>query len=56
MFLIQGNLIRIFGKRNALLELVIERIKINSPLHMDLVQDAKFCKGQFNIYYLESLF
>ena len=39
----------------ALDELVIEGIKTNTPLHRQLVNDAGFRKGVFNIHYLEAL-
>ncbi|MBI3561244.1 MAG: acetyl-CoA carboxylase biotin carboxylase subunit [Gammaproteobacteria bacterium] len=39
--------------RTALSELVIEGIKTNTPLHMELLQDAAFITGGTNIHYLE---
>ncbi len=39
--------------RNALSELVIEGIKTNIPLHIEMLQDAGFCKGGIDIHYLE---
>ncbi|EOC5401879.1 acetyl-CoA carboxylase biotin carboxylase subunit [Pseudomonas aeruginosa] len=39
--------------RNALDELIVDRIKTNTELHKDLVRDAAFCKGGVNIHYLE---
>ena len=39
--------------RNALSELVIEGIKTNIPLHMDMMTDQGFCKGGIDIHYLE---
>lgn len=39
--------------RNALSELVIEGIKTNIPLHMDMLEDLAFCKGGIDIHYLE---
>ena len=37
----------------ALTETVIEGIKCNIPLHLDLVSDAAFKRGRTNIHYLE---
>lgn len=39
--------------RSALSELVIEGIKTNIPLHMDMLSDHAFCEGGINIHYLE---
>ena len=39
--------------RTALLETVVEGINTNSPLHQDLMVDAKFIEGGTNIHYLE---
>ena len=39
--------------RSALVELVIEGIKTNTPLHRLLMVDAKFMAGGTNIHYLE---
>ncbi len=39
--------------RTALNELVIEGIKVNVPLHRDIVNDAAFHAGGTNIHYLE---
>ncbi len=39
--------------RNALSELVIEGIKTNIPLHIDMLTDQGFCEGGINIHYLE---
>ena len=37
----------------ALQEMVLDGIKTNIPLHLDLVQDPEFIKGECNIHYLE---
>jgi acetyl-CoA carboxylase biotin carboxylase subunit len=39
--------------RNALAEMVVEGIKVNVPLHRDLMEDAAFQRGGMNIHYLE---
>ncbi len=39
--------------RSALVELVVEGIKTNTPLHRELMVDAKFMAGGTNIHYLE---
>ncbi|MCC6923082.1 MAG: acetyl-CoA carboxylase biotin carboxylase subunit [Nitrosomonas sp.] len=39
--------------RIALSEMVIQGIKTNIPLHLDLLTDATFLGGQFSIHYLE---
>jgi acetyl-CoA carboxylase biotin carboxylase subunit len=39
--------------RNALAEMVVEGIKVNVPLHRDLMEDAVFQRGGMNIHYLE---
>ncbi len=39
--------------RTALSELIIEGIKTNTPLHMDICADANFLAGGTNIHYLE---
>ncbi len=39
--------------RTALNELVIEGIKVNVPLHRDIINDAAFRAGGTNIHYLE---
>jgi acetyl-CoA carboxylase biotin carboxylase subunit len=39
--------------RTALSETVVEGIKTNIPLHMDLMNDPGFIKGGTNIHYLE---
>ncbi|SEP40470.1 acetyl-CoA carboxylase biotin carboxylase subunit [Nitrosovibrio sp. Nv6] len=39
--------------RIALSEMVIEGIKTNAPLHLDLLSDAAFLNGGTNIHYLE---
>ncbi len=39
--------------RNALSELVIEGIKTNIPLHMEMMDDLAFCEGGIDIHYLE---
>lgn len=39
--------------RNALSEMVIEGIKTNIPLHMEMLQDHAFCEGGIDIHYLE---
>ncbi len=38
---------------NALSELIIEGIKTNIPLHMDMMADLAFQEGGINIHYLE---
>jgi len=38
---------------NALQEVVVEGIKTNIPLHMELMEDENFIKGEQNIHYLE---
>ncbi len=45
--------IAIARMRNALLEMVVEGIETNIPLHRELMQDAVFCEGGANIHYLE---
>jgi len=45
--------IAIARMRQALIELVIEGIKTNAPMQMDLMSDAGFCQGGQNIHYLE---
>lgn len=39
--------------RNALVEIVIDGIKTNIPLHRELFEDAAFAAGGTNIHYLE---
>jgi acetyl-CoA carboxylase biotin carboxylase subunit len=39
--------------KNALTETVIDGIKTNLPLHMDIINDAGFRQGKQNIHYLE---
>jgi len=39
--------------RTALLEIYIEGIKTNIPLHLDLIDDSAFQAGGTNIHYLE---
>ena len=39
--------------QNALDETMIDGIRTNIPLHMDIVRDANFMKGGVNIHYLE---
>lgn len=39
--------------RNALDELIIEGIKTNTPLHREIMRDAKFFEGSTDIHYLE---
>jgi len=39
--------------RIALSEMVLEGIKTNIPLHMDIMNDAAFQAGGVNIHYLE---
>ncbi len=39
--------------RNALSEIIIEGIKTNIPLHMDMMDDIGFKEGGINIHYLE---
>ena len=38
---------------NAFDELIIDGIKTNIPLHQNILQDAIFNQGGFNIHYLE---
>jgi acetyl-CoA carboxylase, biotin carboxylase subunit len=45
--------IAIARMRGALGEIVIDGIKTNIPLHIDLMNDANFQKGGTNIHYLE---
>ena len=40
--------------RIALSEMVVEGIKTNIPLHVDLMADAAFHQGGTNIHYLEN--
>jgi acetyl-CoA carboxylase biotin carboxylase subunit len=39
--------------RTALSELVIDGIKTNIPLHVDIMADTNFQQGGMNIHYLE---
>jgi acetyl-CoA carboxylase biotin carboxylase subunit len=39
--------------RNALAEIVVEGIKVNVPLHRELMEDVAFQRGGMNIHYLE---
>ena len=39
--------------RNALDEIIIDGIKTNVPLHIDLMNDKGFIHGGVNIHYLE---
>jgi acetyl-CoA carboxylase biotin carboxylase subunit len=39
--------------RTALAETVVEGISTNTPLHRELMVDAKFMEGGTNIHYLE---
>jgi acetyl-CoA carboxylase biotin carboxylase subunit len=39
--------------RTALSEMVIDGIKTNIPLQVDIMADANFQKGGINIHYLE---
>lgn len=39
--------------RNALDETVIDGIKTNIPLHLNILRDSKFQEGKFHIHYLE---
>ena len=39
--------------RGALQELVVDGIKVNVPLQLDIINDAAFQQGGFNIHYLE---
>jgi acetyl-CoA carboxylase biotin carboxylase subunit len=43
----------IIRMRTALTELVIEGIRTNTPLQLDIMQDAAFKQGGANIHYLE---
>ncbi|RMH15806.1 MAG: acetyl-CoA carboxylase biotin carboxylase subunit [Gammaproteobacteria bacterium] len=45
--------IAIARMRNALMEMVVEGIESNIPLHRTLMDDPEFCKGGANIHYLE---
>ena len=40
--------------RVALSEMVVEGIKTNLPLHIELVQDEHFVRGELDIHYLEA--
>lgn len=40
--------------RNALVEIVIEGIKTNIPLHQELMHDGRVMEGQTTIHYLEN--
>ena len=39
--------------RNALSEMVIDGIKTNIPLHLEILSDENFQNGGTNIHYLE---
>jgi acetyl-CoA carboxylase biotin carboxylase subunit len=39
--------------RVALSEMVVDGIKTNIPLHLDIMQDAGFLAGGVNIHYLQ---
>ena len=39
--------------RVALSEMIVEGIKTNIPLHLDIMQDAGFLAGGVNIHYLQ---
>jgi len=39
--------------RIALSEMVVEGIKTNIPLHLELMHDARFIEGGTSIHYLE---
>ena len=41
--------------RIALSEMIVEGIKTNIPLHLDLLYDAAFLRGGANIHYLEQM-
>lgn len=45
--------IAIARMKNALTELVIDGIKTNIPLHLEIMNDENFQKGGVNIHYLE---
>lgn len=45
--------IAIARMKNALTELVIDGIKTNIPLHLEIMNDENFQKGGMNIHYLE---
>ena len=38
---------------DALMEMVVEGIQTNIPLHQELMNDAAFVKGATSIHYLE---
>ncbi len=39
--------------RGALMEMIVDGIKTNIPLHQELLQDTRFLDGGTNIHYLE---
>lgn len=39
--------------RRALEEFVIEGVKTTIPLHQDIISQAEFIDGQYNIHWLE---
>ena len=39
--------------RTALSEMIIDGIKTNIPLHLEIMNDSKFAAGGTNIHYLE---
>lgn len=39
--------------RGALMEMVVEGIQTNIPLHQELMNDAAFMRGATSIHYLE---
>ena len=41
--------------RTALMELIVEGIKTNTPLHLRLVDEGDFRRGGVSIHYLEKL-
>ncbi|GAA3931597.1 acetyl-CoA carboxylase biotin carboxylase subunit [Litoribacillus peritrichatus] len=41
--------------QSAMEEMLIDGIRSNIPLHRRLMSDQGFCKGEFNIHYLESI-
>lgn len=45
--------IAIARMKNALRETVVEGIKTNIPMQLDLLNDDAFCQGEQNIHYLE---
>jgi acetyl-CoA carboxylase biotin carboxylase subunit len=49
----ENRKVAIARMRNALAEMVIDGIKTNIPLQMELMSDPNFIEGGMNIHYLE---